>query len=268
MSLDALESSVDSASPRELFLFMQGASSWALSGADEDVAYAGRLFTRETIVRGAIDHSKEESGGNIEIRIAASNPVAAQFVGVPVALPVYLTVYRVHRTGSAAVMFVGRVIQASLDGPEATLECAPLSGALSRQIPSLTYQRECNWSLYGAGCQVNREAFKVTAVVDAVGGLMLSAAAFAGKPDDWFRYGYVELAGGIYAGDRRAVMAHTGSTLTLNAPFRNVSVGDLVYAFAGCDKLETTCASKFSNLVHHLGFSRIPDRNPHDGRMG
>jgi len=36
---------------------------------------------------------------------------------------------------------------------------------------------------------------------------------------------------------------------------------------ARCDHLEITCRDKFDNLVNHLGWSRLPGRNPFVGRI-
>jgi hypothetical protein len=36
------------------------------------------------------------------------------------------------------------------------------------------------------------------------------------------------------------------------------SNGDTLNAIAGCDKLQATCTSKFSNLVNFAGFPFVP----------
>jgi uncharacterized phage protein (TIGR02218 family) len=261
------EASTDSASPRELYLFTQGPREWAFTGADETVPYNGRIYTQATIGRGEIDYSQEDSAGSVTISLTAANPVAQLFIGLLPGVPMYVSVFRVHRNGAAAVEFIGRVAHPVFDGLEASLTCVPLAGALGRSVPNLTYQRQCNWALYGPGCGIDKLTFRDLATLDVVDGFIVRATEFGARPDGWFTAGWVEIKNGDRAGDRRYVTEHAGEQLTLNAPFAALAVGDQVYAFAGCDRSETTCAAKFSNLPRHLGFSRIPTLNPHKGRM-
>lgn len=267
MSFDDTEASVEGASPRELYQFEQGAQSWSFTGADADVVYAGVTYTKVTMGRTQADFSQEENAGGIEISMPAANPVAQRYIGFQPTTPLYVTVLRVHRDGSAGIEFRGRMTNINFDGPQATLTCTPLGADLVHQVPGLTYQTQCNHALYGPGCDLDPLAFRTIATVSLVEGFLVHAAAFAAKPDGWFDHGWVELTAGERAGDRRFISSHAGEVLTLTAPFLGLVAGDTVHAFAGCDRTEATCAAKFDNLERHLGFSRIPILNPHLGRM-
>lgn len=262
------EASRDSASPRELYLFTQGDREWAWTGADADVSWFGRVYAKTGIARTAIDFSQEDTAGNIDIIVPAINEVAQLFVGLPPSPQVYVTVTRVHRDGRSGIMFVGRVSRPTFtEDLEARLTCVPLPGALSRPIPSLTYQRQCNWALYGADCGISAAAFRDAATLSVVSGYVIRSSTFSSHPDGWYTGGWAELTSGTRAGDKRGITKHVGDELTLTAPFQGVVPGDTVYAFAGCDRTETTCKNKFNNLERHMGFNRIPDKNPHQGRM-
>ena len=56
-------------------------------------------------------------------------------------------------------------------------------------------------------------------------------------------------------------------TLTLNLPFSDLTVGDTVKAFAGCNHTTEVCDGKFANLLNYGGFPFIPQKNPMDGTI-
>ena len=68
-------------------------------------------------------------------------------------------------------------------------------------------------------------------------------------------------------GETRFIVDHQGDTVSLISPIPGLSSLDQVWAYWGCDHLEATCQNKFSNLVNHLGWSRLPGRNPFSGRI-
>lgn len=59
------------------------------------------------------------------------------------------------------------------------------------------------------------------------------------------------------------------TTLTLFNQFSSsdLSIGSVVLAYAGCDKSNSTCATKFNNIVNFGGFPYIPNTNPFVGTI-
>lgn len=160
------------------------------------------------------------------------------------------------------IEFVGEITGWSFEGSQVALTCAPISQGLGRLIPMLRYQSQCNWALFSPGCTLDPDDFKVTATLDTVDGVTLTDTTFAGKPDGWFTNGWVQRSNG----ERRFIVNHAGDTLTLMNRFpTDLVAGETVDAFAGCQRTEAECATKFNNLANHLGFARIPSRNPHGG---
>ena len=261
-TFDLTERAVDGGSPRELFLFVQGTTTYAYTSADSTIVLGGTTYAKEAVSSGPIDYSQEEGSGGAEIHLPAKNTVAQKFKDYPPSTPVFVTIFRVHRNGAAAVRFVGRVSQGSFEGAAAKLTCAPLRGLLTRAVPGLNYQKQCNWPLYGPGCGLLAAAFRDSAAISAVNGLLVSSPAFSARPPGWFAFGRFELNG-----ERRYILEHAGDTVTLIAPIPGLDVGAQVDVFAGCDRSETTCKVKFNNLVRFLGFTRIPNNNPYVGRM-
>ncbi len=268
MTYDTLEASRDSGAPVELFVFTMGATVWRFTSADRVYTVAtgpaaGTYQPTAGLARSAVDYNQEDGSQALTIRLPRVNEVAAMFIGLPPVARVFVTAFRFHRDAATDIIqaCAGEVAAARFEGAEAILICLPASGALARRIPRTMFQRQCNWALYSTGCGVNKATFKTTAILSAVTGNTITSATFDAQPDGWFRSGWVELA----SGERRFVVDHTGAVLTLTHPFAVLAPGASVDAYAGCDHNEATCASKFSNLNRHLGFPRIPMRNPYRG---
>lgn len=253
--------------PVECYKFVHGATTYRYTSADRSVTLAqldSGTYSPVALDRDAIDFSEEDVGQTLAVRLPASNAVAQLFATYNPISPVALTVYRKHRTDpEEIIIFVGKVVNAGFDGPQVTLTCAPVSDSFRRVTPSIVYQSQCNWNLYGTGCGVNKNSFKDSGIVAAVAGATVQAAVLGTRPAGWYNNGWLELA----SGDRRFVIDHSGSTVTLQSPFPGLAVGTAFDAYAGCDRSETTCTGKFNNLVNHLGFPRIPTRNPYEGSI-
>lgn len=265
MTFDASEKSVYGGRPVECYKFVFGATTYLWTSADATVVLPQGTFTPAVISRGELDHSKEDHAGNLEVTVARDNPLVAPYVPYVPGSKVALTLFRAHRgdEANATAMFFGEVVSIVVHGSEAVFTCAPFDQAFARQVPLLTCQPRCQWALYGTGCGVNALSFRDTCLVDSVTGVTVFSAAFAARPDQWFRNGWMEDA----AGDIRMVVDHVSNKITIMSPYPALAGGATVKVFAGCDRTEAICASKFNNLVNHLGFPRVPRRNPFVGSV-
>jgi uncharacterized phage protein (TIGR02218 family) len=264
MTYAARETSKYSGQPIELYRFAQGVNLWLYTSGDVTYTKASEIYVPEVISRNEIDQNNEDGAGSIEITVPRDNAVAALWISYLPVTPVGVTIYRLHRGDSEIVTtFVGKVATVRFEDSEATITAMPISEALRRQIPAELYQRPCNHALYSAGCGVNKTAFRVTGTISSVSGATIKSPAFATKPDGWFTTGFVERSDG----DIRFVMSHVGDTITLMNPFPSLAAGESMNAYAGCDRTEAMCTSKFSNLPNHLGYARIPTKSPFNGSI-
>lgn len=82
--------------------------------------------------------------------------------------------------------------------------------------------------------------------------------------DGWFTYGAVTFESGNNSGLSMEVKGWTQSTslveLFITMPFQ-VTVGDRLRLYAGCDKRLTTCINKFDNVVNFRGFPYVPGQD-------
>lgn len=258
MAYDSREQSQAGGAPVELYAFTCGTSAWYFTSADSDQIYGGHTFLHDVISRGSIDESDEDQAGSLEVTLVRNNEVAALFIPDLPTHPVRLQVYRFHRGDAEVVCFwTGEVDSCEFSGATAKLSCLPVGGAFRRSIPSLTFQSQCNWAVYGARCGLSQGSYCVTAAVTLVSGLTLQAGEFSEHASGYFRGGWVETPDG----ETHFVTEHVGTTLTLLTPFRTLHAGDIVNAFPGCNRTVAACAA-FGNTIHFCGFPFIPTKNP------
>lgn len=258
MTYDAREKSPYAGSPVELYRFQSGAAQWTYTSADRSQSYLGFTFVPTNITRGALDSSDEDSQGALEITLLRTDAVAALFVPDLPARPVTLQVYRFHR-GDAEVIpiWAGEIASAEFSSSSVKLTGLPVSRSLRKQLPSNSFQGQCNWALFSTQCTLAKASYKQTATISAVSGLTITATAFGTHPDGYFQSGWVEDANG----ETHWVTQHVGNVLTLLTPFRALTVGTSVDAYPGCDRTIAACKT-FSNLIHFCGFPFIPGKNP------
>jgi hypothetical protein len=75
-----------------------------------------------------------------------------------------------------------------------------------------------------------------------------------GQPSQWATFGEVIR---LSDGERRGILDQTGTTLTLDVPFRELVVGDALQVWAGCDLTIETCLAKFGNVPNFGGHPDI-----------
>lgn len=266
MTYASRETSRFGGQPVECYKFTQGVTTWLYTSADEQVILpTAGTFAPQVIKRGELNFSREDTGEQLEMRVPRANEVAALFIGDLPSTAIGIIVYRAHRgdEDSPVVIFAGKVIQCRFEESEAVLIGSSLLSLLSRAVPTLALQTPCNHVLYSQGCGVNPATSRDSIDVDTVAGAALTSSDFALRADGWFNGGRVQTGDG----ETRMIVNHVGDTVTLISACPNLSAGDTIWAYWGCDHLEATCASKFSNRDNHLGWSRLPGKNPFSGRI-
>lgn len=262
MSFASRETSLFQGQPFELYLFQTETQTWRLTSADRKIIYSGQLYEPEAITRTPTGQGQEMTSGAIKVTIPKEHPIALLFVSFIPSTPLSLVIFRGHEgepDSEVVVHFTGSVTQATF-GEACELNCVPERYALKKRVPGPKYQKPCNHILYDAGCQVDRNLFKLTATLNSVNGETIRAAAFATKPDGWFNAGYIEKGT-----ERRMIINHVGDTLTLLNAMAGLVAGDVVAAYAGCNRTFSDCNGKFNNSERFFGFEFIPGRNPFNG---
>jgi len=251
--------------PVEGFRFVQGSNSWLFTSADREITLPIGTFSPTTIKRTAMEHTDEDSGEKMEFTVPADNPVALMFIGAVPSSPVWVTAYRAHRDleTDTVTTFTGKITRARFKGSEATLVGTSTGAMMQRNCPNLMMQTPCNHVLFSAECGADPTSCRESVTIATVDGVEVTSSDFALAPDQWFRGGRLMKSDG----ETRFIGDHQGDTVILISALPGLETSDVVYAYWGCDHLEVTCGVKFSNLDNHLGWSRLPGRNPFTTRI-
>lgn len=131
---------------------------------------------------------------------------------------------------------------------------------LDLQMPRELQQSPCANALYDVKCTLNPNSFKQAATVVAAGSSVISlnmSGLIQAAP--YYDLGYVTFTSGPNSGLRRTIKKQSGGQLDLVIPLPQLCTnGDTANVFAGCDHTQTTCTSKFSNVINFRGAPYTP----------
>lgn len=262
MSMDSRERSQNDGAPQRLFLFTVGDEAYTYVNAPNLHNYNNVIYEPMDISMDDVSQSLAEESPTIRVEIDSQSRLAQLFIPYMPIEPVKLRVYR-HHVGDAdyKTELIGEVASGSIDAEtdKCVLSVRLLASYMDRRVPWPVYQKQCNHALYGPGCRVDRELYKVEATVTGVAGVAVQSADFVVGDPSYFVAGYMVRAA---TGDVRWVIAQEDDVLVLQSPFPGLQGGEKVIAFAGCNLLKTTCKNKFNNLHRRWGFDDIPHKNP------
>lgn len=158
--------------------------------------------------------------------------------------------------------FSGRIVsRASIPAGFALTVRTPLD-LLDQPFPRNVYSPGCTHRLFDGGCGLNPDTYKhSTSVTSEPTRLSLRSTGLNSQGDHYYRLGRLQFTTGKNAGHARMVKVHTNATgyVQFVVPFpADIEVGDQFDIWPGCDRTQSTCSSKFSNIVHFRGQPYIP----------
>jgi uncharacterized phage protein (TIGR02218 family) len=129
----------------------------------------------------------------------------------------------------------------------------------------LSWGRGCPHALYDRNCRADPAAFAIAIAVEGLTGAAIVSSAVASLPANYLAGGYFEfpLMAGVM--ERRAIESQSGSTINILGTTDGLTIGNWVTVYPGCDRVSSTCESKFNNLVNYGGFPHLPTKSPFDG---
>lgn len=267
MNYDQVERSRYDSSKFELYRFEteDGINIWTYTTDRTSLLFATKTYIPEVITRSAIEQSSNDSSAKrLTITLPWNLPVAALHVPYLPPRPVKVTIYSGHRTTASLDIkqnFVGYITSFAQKGDEAEFNVSTVIDGNGQPVPWPVHTSECAWAVYEDGCYAVRAAFQVVVGSFTLNadGTVMSAANFSVLPDpDWLKRGYII---NNSTGERRFIVDHNGTDITLNYPFINIAPGALLVAYAGCDLSRRMCIDKFNNIVHRMSFDHMPDYN-------
>lgn len=261
MAFNTNENSVFGGRPDEFYLFqVAGGPTYRYTPARLPLSYQGFEYTPKAMQRGNFTFKKDvTSEDTLKIEVQSDLDLLQHFKIIVPRRTMRVVIYRRHRQdGDTDVqpIFVGRVRGVSWEGAKATIECDSMNAMAKRSGLNMHFQVPCNYFLYGPGCGLQRGDWRVFGELEVVNETTITSAAFATKPDGWFKYGFLEIGDGAYM-----IVSHTGNQVVLLHALEGVQLGQAFSAYAGCDRTLDTCWDRFNNGLNHLGFKWSPADN-------
>lgn len=276
MSFDANETSRFLGRPVRLFVFQRQSVIWRYANSTRDVVAASNTYTAAHIDRDEIQQTAERAKDSLKIRLAylrdpgATDLPATQALGnnwhpyIP-SDPIAVTclAWHIGDTGSPAVEWSGIVVQPAFTDVELELTCDPGPAVASARNQGAKWQRGCWKTVYSTGvrgCNLGLGTFAVSGTVSAVTGLTVSASAFASAPLA-LDGGWLEWTTGAGIVERRSIMTHSGSDVTLLYGAADLAPGLAVTARPGCQNNWDACTAR-SNTINFGGAVYKPVKDP------
>jgi uncharacterized phage protein (TIGR02218 family) len=159
------------------------------------------------------------------------------------------------------IRFVGNIGDLDqLGRTSAKFTCKSKVQELNVKLPRNILQPTCIHTLFDAGCALSKAAFAVSGTVNA-GSTVNKLITTLTNSDSYFDNGQLLFTSGPNAGHLCAVKTyqHSGGTVFFFMPLPAVTnAGDTFTIYPGCDKTQTTCATKFANIANFGGFPYVP----------
>lgn len=268
MTYDAREISADLGAPVEIYEFTRGAYRLRFTSADAPVVYVGQTFAPMPITRTSIEAGLEAVRATLTVTVPRTMEVADWHRVAPPADVVTLTIWQRHLgdpNNEFAVIWRGRVVSVDFQGAAAEIACESVYTSIRRAGLRRAYQRTCPHVLYSGECRASSTAFETVGTIGSVAGLVVTSAVFGALASGYLVGGFIQLPRISGQFERRGIVAHTGSNITLSQATEGLIVGAVFSVFPGCDHTMPTCSSKFSNLPNYGGMPYLPTKNPFDG---
>lgn len=265
--------------PIHLFLFMRQNLTWRYASADRDIVVNGHTYVAAQIERGEIKQTAERAKDKLTIKVAYLRDPGAVDYPVTQSLgdnwhpftpsdQVRVICLSMHEGDTAApiVEWSGVVTQPKFGDVELELTCEPTNGLSRARQQGPKWQRACWKTVYSQGirgCNLSADAAKVGATLSGVAGATVSAAEFAASPFP-LGGGYLTWVRTDGLVERRTIMGHSGSTISLLYGASDLDPGLAVIALPGCPRTWAACEAR-GNTANYGGSVYKPIKNPMEG---
>jgi uncharacterized phage protein (TIGR02218 family) len=245
------------------------------TSADQAITFGGNTFVHNDaqVSRGTITVSIGTEVPTMDLMIIAA--ITHLVNGVPILQAirrgdlqaadvrvetVYMPTWGDTSVGSE-IKFIGSISSlTNLAGTKAEFICKGKTELLNVQSPITLIQPPCPHTLFDSNCGVVRASFEDALTVAAGTTVNQINSSVSARATGFYDLGVLRFTSGALNGRRFHVKQYTNpTTILLFAPLPFVpTLGDAFSITAGCDKLQTTCNTKFANLARFGGFPYVP----------
>lgn len=240
----------------ELYEFITGDNTERYTSARKAVTYNSNTYTPKNITRDEIKSSTDVFRNTLKLTLPITDSMAQTYIGTTLDVNVRVRILG-NLSGSYEYIWQGRIISASTDGSEVTLNCEEITTSTKRMGLTPTFQHGCRHALYSKSCQLNKADWATVGTVAGIDGKSLTLSGEAAALEDGYLVaGFIEING-----VNRYITAHAGGVITLSRNFTDDPTGKDCTVYAGCAHSYSACQSKFNNLDNFGGFPYLTD-NP------
>lgn len=266
-----LERSLFKGRPIEVYHFFRGTEDWFYTSSKFTVIFESETYTPLEITRGQIDYGGEDRPGALPITFPTDTDLGLLLQAGSVASPVSVRVTRIQSDAATdpAIIFLGELGGADVDGENVTVQCWPFTARMDLTVPQGLFQRDqCQWNTYDPNtCKVDKATYTFEGEVTEIDGLNVTvdgALDFdpgTGTRSDMFSLGIIQ------KGEQQGMIdLQMGNIVRLIELLPTLVVGDMVQLVAGDDRSMATCRDKFANAPRRLAFAHMPVLNPFYGQ--
>lgn len=274
MTYLAQEQSVDSGSPVELYDISYGLQTWRYTSGDTSFYDSLTTSTYEPLLigRGDIVFASDFGKGSLDIEVQNDAAFLSLFRFAPPSGVVSVTIRRFHRNDGAleiVTMWKGRILGVTWGDGSSMLNCESIRASAERVGLRRIFQRQCPHVLYSQFCGASKALYEVIGIVTSISGNSISVSGVGTFGSNYFAGGFIEYTNSsMITNERRMVTGNVGGSnqLTLVSPALNLSVGQEVRVYPGCDHtLGANGCVKFNNVPNFGGKPYTPTKNPFSG---
>jgi hypothetical protein len=261
----------------ELFRFTAAGTHYRYYTAETPGLYTSN-WEPEAIQRRSIKQSQDASKGEIVVSVPLDNPVAQLLVDDAPQPDISLKIWEADIddiAGTITQVWEGKVRTVKKSGDGWDLPCIAEADRNDASIPRGRFSSDqCRHALYSRGCGVNKADHAKTATVNSVDAdnleVQLQFDSIPLGPDGLTSI-TVGWLGGIVEGPTgltapivdQGLLSGGGDgktyDLILGYWIKNLSPGDSITAYRGCNHRMGQCDSVFDNIARFGGFPQLPD---------
>lgn len=266
---DEFEESISRSAPVEFYKFTGSFKNYLYTSADEPKLFGGELYTPVAVTRSTVKSgTQDDKNLSLDLQFPFDTEVVFDYAYSQVPPRLLLEMYRAHEDDltQSGLFWTGLVRGFDISGRVAKIQVPSIfSLALQNEAPNVYFQTPCNHVLYSSRCGVPRAAHTFAAVIQAVAGTAISLTLEPTTANNLAAGEIVNLRNG----ERRLILANSGTSITIGYPFVDLLPGDNVELAKGCDHAGRNgdCKLKFNNYINFGGHEDIPPDNPFEGEI-
>lgn len=268
MSFSEYETSLQNGRPIRLYQFQRGPIKWGYTNADRNITHQSIVFRaiEGGISDDGIRQTEDSTADLLTLTVPSSLDVAQMFRTVAPGQTVSVTIFDLHFGDNGyLVVWMGLISGVRFKNEiSAEIQCQTLAASLERTGLRKTWSRNCTHQLYDDSCLVQRNSYRLNGIIDRMDAISIGFANAASQPDGYYSGGYIEWTS-QYGLEQRGIERHVGDLLNIYNGTFGLSLGQEISIYAGCDRLFTTCQSRFNNSINYGGSPHMPGKSPFDG---